>query len=356
MTGGLEAVPERRGPAKPLLRVLGGESVAPPPIWLMRQAGRYLAEYRAIRAQAGSFLALCLDPTLAAEVTLQPVRRFGFDAAILFSDILVVPYGLGQAVAFEEGVGPKLEPIAGETDLSRLQPRELIGRLEPVYRTIGLVRRELPAATALIGFAGAPWTVASYMIEGGSSETYAKSRAWMARSPDGFQRLIDLLVEATVAHLCAQAEAGAEALQLFDSWAGALDEPDRRRWCLEPAARIVARVKRRFAQVRLILFPRRAGKLYPEFARIPGVDAVSLDSDVDPARARADLGGRVALQGNLNPRLLVEGGPAMRAAVARLLETMAGTPFLFNLGHGILPETPVEHVRELVALVRGQAA
>jgi uroporphyrinogen decarboxylase len=194
------------------------------------------------------------------------------------------------------------------------------------------------------------------MIEGGSSETYAKSRAWMARSLEGVRRLIDLLVEATVAHLCAQAEAGAEALQLFDSWAGALDEADRRRWCLEPATRIVARVKRRFPEVRMILFPRRAGKLYPEFARIPGVDAVSLDSDVDPARARAELGGRVALQGNLNPKLLVEGGPAMRAAVARLLEAMAGTPFLFNLGHGILPETPVEHVRELVTLVRGEAA
>jgi uroporphyrinogen decarboxylase len=352
MTGALETGLRRGGEAKLLLRVLGGEPVTPPPIWLMRQAGRYLAEYRAVRAQAGSFLALCLRPELAAEATLQPIRRFGFDAAILFSDILMVPYALGQTVGFEDGVGPRLDALATEGDLARLQPAAATARLEPVYRTIELVRRELPVDTALIGFAGAPWTVASYMIEGGPSENYAKARHWMREAPASFQRLVDLLVEATASHLCRQVAAGAEVLQLFDSWAGALAEPECRRWCLRPAAEIVARVKRRFPQARVILFPRGVGALYPEFARIAGVDAISLDSETDPARARAELGGRVALQGNLDPRLLVEGGPPLRAGAARILEAMAGVPFVFNLGHGILPETPVEHVRELVALVR----
>jgi len=337
-----------------LLRVLAGKRVDPPPIWLMRQAGRYLPEYRALRAKAGSFMNLCLEPALAAEATLQPIRRFGFDAAILFSDILMVPHGLGQRVGFEEGIGPQLEAIRDERALDALRIETLAGRLEPVYAAARLVRGALPEATALIGFAGAPWTVASYMIEGGPSDGFAKSRAWIAERPAAFARLIERLVEATTLHLCAQLDAGAEALQLFDSWAGALAEPERRRWCLEPAAAIVVAVKRRHPEARIILFPRGAGELYRAYAEIPGVDALSLDSETDPGRARSELARVAALQGNLNPKLLVEGGETMRGAVARILEAMAGRPFVFNLGHGILPETPVEHVAELVAQVRGR--
>ena len=341
---------------KPLLRVLGGERVDPPPIWLMRQAGRYLPEYRALRARAGSFMTLCLEPELAAEATLQPIRRFGFDAAILFSDILMVPHGLGQKVGFEEGVGPQLEPVRDERGLDGLRTEAVAQRLAPVYAAIRLVRSSLPAETALIGFAGAPWTVASYMIEGGPTQNFAKSRAWIAERPAGFARLIDRLVEATTAHLSAQLDAGAEVLQLFDSWSGALAEPERRRWCLEPAAAIVAAVKRRHPQARLILFPRGAGELYAAYAALPGVDALSLDSETDPDWARDRLQRVGALQGNLNPRLLIEGGAAMRTAVARILAAMADRPFVFNLGHGILPETPIEHVTELLALVRGRAS
>jgi len=352
MSGGPKTVPASQRVAKPLLRALGGERVAPPPIWLMRQAGRYLAEYRAMRTQAGSFMALCLDPALAAEVTLQPIRRFEFDAAILFSDILMVPHGLGQRVGFEDGIGPQLDALADGGALSRLSLAPLTTRLAPVYRAIELVRRELPETVALIGFAGAPWTVASYMIEGGPSEDYAKAKAWMTRDAAAFERLIALLVEATTMHLCAQAAAGAEALQLFDSWAGALAEPERRRWCLAPAAEIVARVKRRFPEVRIILFPRGAGSLYRDYAAVPGVDALSLDSTVELDWARDELQGKVALQGNLDPKLLVAGGSAMRAAVARILDRLADGRFVFNLGHGILPETPVAHVAALVAQVR----
>lgn len=337
---------------KPLLAALRGEVTTPPPIWLMRQAGRYLPEYRAVRAEAGSFMALCLDPERAAEVTLQPIRRFGFDAAILFSDILMVPHGLGQSVRFEDGQGPILDALATPRDLDRLSLEGLETRLEPVHAALRLVRERLPVPTALIGFAGAPWTVASYMIEGGSSSDYAKSRRWMTAAPESFARLIGLLVEATAAHLCAQIVAGAEVLQLFDSWAGALEAPLRRRWCLEPAAEIVRQVQVRFPKVPIILFPRGAGSLYADYADIPGAAALSLDTSVDRAWARQRLQPKLALQGNLDPKLLLAGGAAMTRAVAEILDALGGGPFIFNLGHGILPETPVAHVEVLVAQLR----
>ncbi len=337
---------------KPLLAALRGEVMAPPPIWLMRQAGRYLPEYRALRAEAGSFMDLCLDPEGAAEVTMQPIRRFGFDAAILFSDILMIPHGLGQQVRFEEGQGPVLEALTGPLDLARLSLEGLEERLAPVYATLRLLQGRLPAATSLIGFAGAPWTVASYMIEGGSSRDYAQSRRWMATEPAGFARLIETLVEATARHLSGQVEAGAEALQIFDSWAGALEEPLRRRWCLEPTAEIVRRLRARHPAVPIILFPRLAGALYAEYAELPGVAALSLDSGMDRGWAKRTLRPRVALQGNLDPALLAKGGPALTRAVRGILEDFGDGPFVFNLGHGILPETPIEHVEALLAQVR----
>jgi len=352
MTRASDSGARSRLETKPLLASLRGEVMAPPPIWLMRQAGRYLPEYRALRAEMGSFMDLCLDPEAAAEVTMQPIRRFGFDAAILFSDILMVPHGLGQRVRFEEGLGPILELLKGPQDLDRLSLEGLEDRLSPVYATLRLLKGRLPAATSLIGFAGAPWTVASYMIEGGSSRDYAQSRRWITEEPAGFARLIEMLVEATARHLSGQVEAGAEVLQIFDSWAGALDMPLRRRWCLEPTAEIVRRVQARHPAVPIILFPRLAGELYADYAALPGVAALSLDSEMDRGWAKRVLQPQVALQGNLHPTLLVRGGPALTRAVRGILEDFGRGPFVFNLGHGILPETPIEHVEALLAEVR----
>jgi uroporphyrinogen decarboxylase len=337
---------------KRFLRALRGEPVWPPPVWLMRQAGRYLPEYRATRAAAGDFLELCLTPELAVEVTLQPIRRFGFDAAILFSDILVVPLGLGQKVWFEEGVGPRLEPLAASAEVARLEPGRLRERLAPVFETLRGLRTALPAETALIGFAGAPWTVASYMIEGGSSRDFQKGRAWAYGDPEGFQALIDLLVEATVDYLLAQVEAGAEALQLFDSWAGIWPDDAFRRWCLNPAARIVAAVKAVHPDIPVILFPRGAGVLYREVAERCGAQALSLDTTVPLDWARRELQSRLCVQGNLDPVALIVGGEALDRQARRILEAFQGGPFVFNLGHGIDKTTPPEHVERLMALLR----
>jgi uroporphyrinogen decarboxylase len=338
---------------KLILRSLGGEVLPRPPFWLMRQAGRYLPEYRALRAKAGSFLDLCYSPDFAVEVTLQPIRRFGMDAAILFSDILVIPHALGQPLTFEEGHGPILEALDPDDDLRSLKLENLHRHLAPVYQTVSDLSAKLPAETALIGFAGAPWTVASYMIEGGSSRDYAKAKSWMYRRPDLFKRLIDLLIEATAQYLSAQIEAGAEIVQLFDSWAGALDHAAMLDWSLQPCRAIAARVKAKHPQVPVIVFPRGVGAGYLDFAQAGFMQGLGLDTGVSPDWARNALPGSFALQGNLDPQILVAGGTAMRRSVQSLLAGLNSGPYIFNLGHGIVPETPAEHVGELAELIRG---
>ncbi len=334
-----------------LLRTLGGLRDGRPPIWLMRQAGRYLPEYRRLRAQAAGFLELCLTPDLAVEATLQPVRRFALDAAILFSDILVVPYGLGRTVRFDEGHGPQLEPLAGAEALARLEPDALAERLAPVYEAVRRLRAALPPAVALIGFAGAPWTVASYMVEGGTSRDHATVRAWACADPVGFARLIDLLTEATVRHLVAQARAGAQVLQLFDSWIGALPAEGIERWGLAPARRIVAAVEAAVPGVPLIVFPRGAGVMYADYAERSGAAAVSLDAGVPLDWAARHVQPHCVVQGNLDPVLLAVGGAPMREAALAILERLGEGGLVFNLGHGILPQTPPENVAELCTLV-----
>jgi uroporphyrinogen decarboxylase len=338
--------------AKPLIRALKGDKLAHPPIWLMRQAGRYLPEYRDVRAKAGSFLDLCYNPALAAEVTLQPIRRFGFDAAILFSDILVVADALGQKVGFEEGRGPVLEALVDGKDVARLKLEQLHERLGPVYETIGRVKAALPAETVLIGFAGAPWTVASYMIEGGSTRDFARAKSWMYGRATDFTALIGLLTDATSRYLIRQVEAGAEVLQIFDSWAGALSHPDMRQFCLAPLRQIVATVRKAHPKVPIILFPRGIGAGYLDFAAEEFAQGLGLDSSVPLEWARDQLQTRACVQGNLDPQLLATGGRSLSAGTARILNRLGRGAFIFNLGHGIVPETPPEHVGELVKLVR----
>jgi len=337
------------GEQKPLLRALAGEVLARPPWWLMRQAGRYLPEYREVRAKAGDFVSLCLNPELASEVTLQPVRRFGMDAAILFSDILLVPWAFGQKLGFH-GDGPVLEAIGAVEDLTGLNAAGIVDRLSPVFETVRRVKAALPTQTALIGFAGAPWTVATYMVEGGTSRDFQKVRAWSYRDPEGFAALINLLAEATEAFLAVQIEAGVDVVQMFDSWAGVLSESGFRRWVLEPTSRIVSGLKHRFPQCRIIGFPRGAGLNYERYAAETGVDAVGLDTTV-PLGFAGKLQSLVVVQGNLDPMALVVGGKPLTEAVAKLRDALAGGPYVFNLGHGILPTTPPEHVAELARLL-----
>jgi uroporphyrinogen decarboxylase len=340
------------GAHKPLLRAFAGETVPTPPLWLMRQAGRYLPEYRELRRKVPNFLDLCLAPELAAEVTLQPIRRYGFDAAILFSDILVVPHALGQSVAFREGEGPVLEPIRRVASLELLSLDGFAETVSPVYETVRRVRAGLPAETALIGFAGAPWTVATYMVEGGVSRDFAAVKGWAFTDPDGFGRLIDRVVEATLVYLKGQVAAGAEALQLFDSWAGVLPETAFRRWVIEPTRRLVTALKEQYPELPIIGFPRGAGLMYRAYFIETGVTAVGLDTGVPPGVARKTLQGIGPVQGNLDPLLLVAGGTAMEEGVGEILGALRDGPFVFNLGHGIVPETPLEHVARLVELVR----
>ncbi len=342
--------------SKLLLRALRGEACARPPIWLMRQAGRYLPEYRATRKKAPSFLDFCYTPELAIEVTLQPIRRFGFDAAILFSDIMVVPHALGQKVWFEEGRGPRLDPVGAPGELARLSMDSFDGTLAPVYETVRGIRSELGPETALIGFAGAPWTVASYMVEGGGTREFAKVKTWAYGDPEGFRKLIELLVDATTQYLESQIAAGVEVLQLFDSWAGALTANGMRQWCLDPNAEIIRRIKANHPHIPIILFPRGAGLMYRDIAAESGADAVAVDSTMPPAWVRDELQSQVAVQGNLDPILLVAGGEALRRSATEILETLAGGPFVFNLGSGIVPEADPEHVGELVELVQGWSA
>jgi uroporphyrinogen decarboxylase len=337
---------------KPLLKALGGIPDDTPPVWLMRQAGRYLPEYRKVRAEAGSFLDLCYDPEKATEVTLQPVRRFAMDAAILFSDILVVPDGMGQKVAFREGEGPVLEPVRNAAGIEKLKAEAVVERLAPVYATVARVAAALPEEVALIGFAGAPWTVASYMVEGGSSKDFREIKGLAYRDEAAFDDLIAKLVTATVAHLAAQVEAGAEVVQLFDTWAGILPEDGFKRWCIEPTKQIVAGLRMQAPDVPVIGFPRGAAFNTERYIAETGVDAVGLDTTV-PLEVAARLQARCAVQGNLDPILVVEGGPPMEQAARAILGALKGGPFVFNLGHGVLPQTPPEHVARLLQVVRG---
>jgi uroporphyrinogen decarboxylase len=331
-----------------LVRALTGQAVTRTPWWLMRQAGRYLPEYRELRAKADSFVAFCLTPELATEATLQPIRRYGMDAAILFSDILLVPYALGQRVGFD-GNGPVLEAL-GAGELGRLE-NAASARLDPVLETVQRCRAQLPDETALIGFAGAPWTVATYMVEGGPSKDFRKVKAWAYRDPAGFAALISIIERATIDFLCRQIEAGVEAVQLFDSWAGVLPENGFERWVIDPARRIAAAVKERFPQCAVIGFPRGAGPMYERYAEATGVDAVSVDTALPLAFARDRLQPRVAVQGNLDPVTLLVGGAAMTDAARQIRRQLGGGGFVFNLGHGILPETPPENVAELARLL-----
>lgn len=348
--------------AKRLLRVLRGEALDVPPVWLMRQAGRYLPEYRALRARAGSFLDLCFTPELAEEVTLQPIRRFGFDAAILFADILLVPKALGQELRFVEGEGPRLAPlIEDRAALGRLRPADEIGEtLAPIYQTVARLKRSLPPEVALIGFAGAPWTVASYMVAGRGTPEQGPARLWMHRDPDAFGQLIERLSEATVGYLRGQIAAGAEAVMLFDSWAGSLPAALFERYVVAPTRRIVAELAAESPEVPIIGFPRGAGAMYPRFAAATGVSGLGLDTAVPLNWAREALApgspdGRVgvALQGNLDPMLLVAGGDSLTETAQGLVEALRGVPHVFNLGHGITPETEPAHVEQMLRAVRG---
>ncbi len=338
---------------KSLLRALRGEAITPPPVWLMRQAGRYLPEYRDVRRKAGGFLELCYTPEMAVEVTLQPIRRYGFDAAILFSDILVIPDGLGQPVRFEEGEGPKLDPIRDTAGLAQLSDERMHDRLAPVYETVRRLSQALPQEVTLIGFAGAPWTVATYMVEGGSSRDFAVTRAWSLSDPEGFGRLIDIVTAATADYLCRQIEAGAEAIQLFDSWAGVLPDDAFQRWVIEPNARIVSALKERFPDIPVIGFPRGAGVLYERYIEQTAVDAVSLDTTVPLSWAAERLQPKVTVQGNLDPQVLLAGGAALEHRAREIVATLGHGPFIFNLGHGIIKETPPENVAQLLDIIRG---
>ena len=334
-----------------VMRVLAGESLFPPPIWVMRQAGRYLPEYRATRAEAGGFLDLCYTPKLATEVTLQPIRRYGFDAAILFSDILVVPDALGRKVAFQEGEGPVLEPL----DLARvgdLDPDAIDGRLQPVYEAIELIRAALPRETTFLGFCGAPWTVATYMIAGRGTSDQAPARKAALTDPESFARLIDVLTRASIRYLAEQVRRGVDAVQIFDTWAGVLDEAEFRRWVIEPTRRIVAGLRAIHPKVRVIGFPKGTQASLATYVAETGVDAVGIDWTMPHAFAREHIQSKVAVQGNLDPMRVVVGGKALDEGVDRVLEGLGQGRLIFNLGHGITPDADPANMARLVERVR----
>jgi uroporphyrinogen decarboxylase len=318
----------------------------------MRQAGRYLPEYRAMRATAPSFLDFCYTPKLTVEATLQPIRRFGFDAAILFSDILVIPDALGQAVSFEAGEGPRLDPITTAEGFGRLRRDIDTVKLQPVFDTISELKVKLPREVALIGFCGAPWTVASYMVAGRGTPDQAPARLLAYRQPELFAALIDRLVDVSADYLIRQFAAGVEAVQIFDSWAGVLPTGEFERWCLEPLAAIVQKVRAVVPDGKIIAFPRQAGTRLEEVAQMKGLAAIGLDTALDPGWAASKVQSLLPVQGNLDPLALIAGGRALDAGIDRILEAFEGRPHIFNLGHGILPETPIEHVERLVARVR----
>ena len=344
--------------SKPLLTVLRGQRLNPPPLWLMRQAGRYLPEYRKVRAQANGFLDLCYSPAHAAEVTIQPLRRFDLDAAIVFADILLIADALGQKVAFDEGEGPVLEALTSSHDIARLDHGRLGDHLAPVYETIRRVAAALPEVrpqAALIGFAGAPWTVAAYMIEGHGSREFGAARAWAHRDAAGFAALIEVLVAASVEYLIAQVEAGAEVLQIFDSWAGVLPESGFRRWCIAPTVEVVRQVHAVHPDVPVIGFPRGAGPLVSDYVAETGVSCVGIDTALPATWAADAIGPGCAVQGNLDPHALVAGGDVLDAETDAILGALGHRCFVFNLGHGVLPQTPPEHVAALVSRVHGSA-
>jgi uroporphyrinogen decarboxylase len=335
----------------PILAVLGGEHLNPPPMWLMRQAGRYLPEYRALRAEKGGFLALVYDSVAAAEITLQPIRRFGLDAAILFSDILIVPHAMGQDLSFGVGEGPRLVPALLDGAFDCLTPAP--DRFAPIYDTVRRVKAALSPATALIGFAGSPWTVATYMVAGQGSKDHELARRLAYRDPSAFGALIDRIVAITVDYLSGQIEAGAQTVQLFDSWSGSLAPSEFERWVIAPTAAIVGRLMVRHPDVPIIGFPKGAGAKLAAYAAETGVDAVGLDETVDPAWADAMLPPGMPVQGNIDPLALIAGGDALKASVARIRAAFDDRPHILNLGHGILQDTPIAHVEALMHLVRG---
>ena len=339
---------------KPILDALLGHADEPRPLWLMRQAGRYLPEYRDIRAKASDFLKLCLTPSLASEITLQPIRRYDFDAAILFADILVVPHALGQKVWFAEGEGPRLEPITVEL-IGKLRPDLIRSALAPILETIDRVKNELPKSTALIGFAGAPWTVATYMLAGRGGEESAAARLFAYREPRAFARLLDILVDSTSNYLIAQIDAGAHVLQIFESWASTIPATGIDRFSLLPIKRIVERIHAHSPSTPVIVFPRGAGTNYVRYAAETGANAISIDQHTSLADAAKLFPKASVLQGNLDPIALIAGGDALKNAVETIERQTRGRAHIFNLGHGVRPETPVEHVAELVALIRNNA-
>ncbi|MGF1453986.1 MAG: uroporphyrinogen decarboxylase [Alphaproteobacteria bacterium] len=343
-------------PEKRLLKVLKGEAVDRPPVWFMRQAGRYLPEYRETRAKAGSFLNLCYDPELATEVTHQPLRRYDFDAAILFADILLVPHALGQHLEFVEGEGPKLDPIETAEQLAALKPDRIHDHLDPVYETVRRLASTLPPHVTLIGFAGAPWTVASYMVGGKGSIGLDGVRRWIYGNRGLFDSLMDMLVDVTAAYLSAQVKAGAQVLQVFDSWAGGLPPEGFEDWCVRPMHKLVTRLKETHPDVPIIGFPRASGALYEHFVKAVPVDGVSLDTGVPLDYARDVLKPHTVVQGNLDPMVLVAGGEALDTHVRARLDALGPDRYIFNLGHGIVPQTPPEHVARVLSVLQAWAA
>ncbi|MBI5321267.1 uroporphyrinogen decarboxylase [Bradyrhizobium sp.] len=337
---------------KPFIDVLAGRRQAVPPLWMMRQAGRYLPEYRALREKAGSFLDLCFTPEYAAEVTLQPIRRFNFDAAIIFSDILVIPHALGRSVRFEAGEGPRLDPLDKPDQVATLAAHADFGKLEPVYEALRRVRAGLDSGIALIGFCGAPWTVATYMVAGQGTPDQAPARMMAYRHPEAFAGIIDVLVENSIQYLVGQLKAGADALQIFDTWAGVLPPREFERWSIEPTRRIVEGVRKRVPDAKIIGFPRGAAGQLPAYVEATGVNAVSIDWTADPSLIRERVQTKVAVQGNLDPLVLIAGGAALDRAVDDVLANYGKGRLIFNLGHGIQPETPIAHVEQMVRRVR----
>lgn len=345
---------------KPVLKVLHGERQKRIPFWFMRQAGRYLPEYRELRARKGGFLAMAMDPKAAAEITLQPIRRFGMDAAIIFSDILVVPMALGQRLEFLQGEGPSLDPVRSLEDLKKLSADRFDDILAPVFEALRLTKTGLQKEgfenTALIGFAGAPWTVATYMVEGGSSRDFHQVRQAAYGQPEFFAGLIDLLTDSTARYLERQVKAGAEVLQIFDSWSGALSPLEFRRWVIEPTRKILAHLKATCPDTPVICFPKGAGLMLPLFLDSVKPQGLSLDQHTDSSWAAQNIPAGIALQGHLDPMALMAGGAALETETLAILQNLSGRPMIFNLGHGIHKDTPVEHVEQLVKIIRGYNA
>jgi uroporphyrinogen decarboxylase len=341
---------------KPFLDALNRQKTQSVPFWFMRQAGRYLPEYRETRAKAGGFLNMVYDPKTVCEITMQPIRRFGMDAAIIFSDILVVPQALGQKLEFTEGEGPKLDRLENPEDYAKLNFKNFEANLTPVYEAVRNVKSQLHAGgfstTALIGFCGAPWTLAAYMLEGHGGKDFIRAKSFAYRDPMGFYALIEYLVEASILHLSRQIEAGAEAVQIFDSWAGVLDSQEFAKWVIRPTKEIITGVQTRYPHVPIIGFPRGAGQNYLQYVQETGITAINLDQGVPPKWAARALQPLLPVQGNLDPAYLIAGGDAMIMAAERVIAELSHGPFIFNLGHGVNKETPIEHVDQLVNFIK----